>query len=189
MSTYSYWQYFLAIEADFAATARYVEICPDNFKTYSVEYAKLLLASASEIDVLCKLLCEQLDPNAKRRDINDYRACIAPRAAELPNEKVLLRRYSIELKPWEAWAGSKNPEWWKSYNNVKHHRDKFYSEAKLKNCLDSVAALFILVIYLHKAQNSNAELAPMPQLIGREMEPSHMLYEDSYTVPDFKTPQ
>ena len=65
MPAYSYWQYFLAIEADFAATARYVEICQDNFDTYSVEYAKLLLASSSETDVLCKVLCKELDPDAK----------------------------------------------------------------------------------------------------------------------------
>ena len=41
MLAYSYWQYFLAIEDDFASTARYVEIYPDNFRTYSVEYATL----------------------------------------------------------------------------------------------------------------------------------------------------
>ena len=143
MVAYSYWQYFLAIEADFAATARYVEICQDNFKTYSVEYAKLLLASASEIDVLCKLLCKKLDPDAKRCNINDYRACIAA-WTQLHTEKVLVRRYNIELKPWGNWSENSNPKWWSSYTNVKHHRDQYYSEANLENCLNSIAALFAL---------------------------------------------
>src|SRR2546428_5789614 len=42
MSTYRYWQHFLALEADFAATSRYVEFSQQNFPTYSIEYAKLL---------------------------------------------------------------------------------------------------------------------------------------------------
>ena len=187
MAAYPYWQYFLTIESDFAATARYVEICTENFKTYSVEYAKLLLAAASEVDVLCKLLCENLDPSASRDNINHYCACIAPRT-DLHAEKVLIRRYDIELEPWAAWAGNSNPPWWRSYNNVKHQRDQFYPEANLENCINSVAALFVLVIYLHKADGSNARLEPYPQLLGREDEPGSLMLESDYTVPDFKTP-
>ena len=58
MATYGYWQHFLALEADFAATSRYVEFSKENFGTYSVEYAKLLLAICSDVDVLCKVICE-----------------------------------------------------------------------------------------------------------------------------------
>ena len=185
MTSYPYWQYFLAIEADFAATTRYVEICSDNYNTYSIEYAKLLLASASEIDVLCKLLCEKLDPNARRTNIDDYRKCIVSHTA-LSDEKILVRRYTIELEPWKKWKEICNPLWWRSYNNVKHQRNQHYAEANLENCINSVAALFILVIYLHKAEQSNARLEPRPQLLGREREPGFMLLEDGYTVPDFQ---
>ena len=162
MVAYSYWQYFLTIEADFAATARYVEICQANFKTYSVEYAKLLLASASEIDVLCKLLCKKLEPDASRSNIDEYRASITART-QLHTEKVSVRRYNIELKPWETWSENLNPKWWSSYNKVKHRRDQYYSEANLENCLNSVAALFALVIYVHKAEQSDALLEPPPR--------------------------
>lgn len=187
MVAYSYWQYFLAIEADFAATARYVEICEDNFKTYSVEYAKHLLASASEIDVLCKILCKKLDPNASRGSISEYRACIATETS-LHTEKVLVRRYNIELKPWEAWSRGSNPNWWSSYNKVKHQRDQHYSEANLENSLNSVAALFALVLYVHKAEQSDAQLEPLPQLLGREREPGALMLEGGYEVPDFRNP-
>ena len=76
MATYRYWQHFLALEADFAATSRYVEFSQQNFPTFSIEYAKLLLAVGSEIDVLCKIICKNLDTLAKRDNINDYRACL-----------------------------------------------------------------------------------------------------------------
>ncbi|MFN5064823.1 MAG: hypothetical protein ACK4V0_04715 [Aphanizomenon sp.] len=185
MTSYPYWQYFLAIEADFAATTRYVEICSDNYKTYSVEYAKLLLASASEIDVVCKILCKKLDTTANPGNMDDYRNCIVRHTA-LSDEKVLVRRYNIELEPWKTWKGTCNPPWWSNYNKVKHQRNQYYTEANLKNCINSVAALFILVIYLHKAERSNARLEPRPELLGRESEPGFMLLEDGYTVPDFR---
>ena len=57
MAAYRYWQHFLALEADFAATSRYVEFAEPNFKTYSTEFTKLLLAIGSEVDVLCKIIC------------------------------------------------------------------------------------------------------------------------------------
>ena len=65
MGTYRYWQHFLALEADFAATSRYVEFAQQNFATFSIEYAKLLLAIGSEVDVLCKIICEKIDSAAK----------------------------------------------------------------------------------------------------------------------------
>lgn len=187
MVAYSYWQYFLTIEADFAATARYVEVCKANFKTYPVEYAKLLLASASEIDVLCKVLCKKLDADAGRSNIDEYRACITD-WTRLHTEKVLVRRYNIELKPWKAWSKKSNPKWWSSYNKVKHQRNQYYSEANLQNCLNSVAALFTLVIYVHKAEQSDARLEPRPQLLGREREPGLLMLENGYDVPDFRNP-
>jgi len=49
-------------------TSRYVEISPDNLKTYSVEYTKIVLSATSEVDVLLKqiysaLSCKKMKPN------------------------------------------------------------------------------------------------------------------------------
>ena len=54
-----YWQYFAALEADLAATARFVELASANMACYSVEFARILLTAGSEIDVLCKVLCQE----------------------------------------------------------------------------------------------------------------------------------
>lgn len=108
MATYRYWQHFLALEADFAATSRYVEFCRRNFTTYSIEYAKLLLAVGSEIDVLCKVICERVDSAAKRKNINDYRACLTAHT-QVASEEVLIRRYSLSFKPWADWDSGATP--------------------------------------------------------------------------------
>jgi hypothetical protein len=184
MSTYRYWQHFLALESDFAATSRYVEFSQANFKTFSIEYAKLLLAVGSEVDVLCKIICEKIDNTAKRNNIDDYRACITAHTS-IATEEVLISRYGLAFKPWDAWSNSKNPAWWQSYNNVKHQRDTHFDEANFENCANAISGLFVAALYCYKAENSTENLVPYPVLLGREHEPGNILLESGYTVPDF----
>jgi len=184
MGAYSYWQHFLALEADFAATSRYVEFSRLNFAAFSVEYAKLLLAVGSEVDVLCKLTCKSLDSSAKCKDINDYRACLIAHT-QIASEEVLIRRYDLAFRPWSDWALGKNPSWWASYNHVKHHRDSYFSEANLENCANAISGLFVIVLYCHKAEKSTASLKPYPMLLGREREPGSLLLESEYDIPAF----
>ena len=113
MGAYRYWQHFLALEADFAATSRYVEFSRLNFAIFSVEYVKLLLAAASEIDVLCKLTCNSIDSSAEYKNINDYRACLTAHT-QIASEEVLIRRYNLTFRPWSDWASGENPSWWQS---------------------------------------------------------------------------
>jgi hypothetical protein len=185
MGTYRYWQHFLALESDFAATSRYVEFSQRNFATFSIEYTKLLLAIGSEVDVLCKIICEKIASTAKRGNIDDYRACITAHT-QIATEEVLVRRYQLAFKPWNAWALGKNPTWWHSYNNVKHQRDAHFDEANLENCANAISGLFVVVLYCHKAEKSSESLAPYPVYIGREKEPGHLLLESDYVVPDFR---
>lgn len=184
MGTYRYWQHFLALESDFAATSRYVEFSRQNFATFSVEYAKLLLAIGSEVDVLCKVICGKVDSTAKRDNINDYRACLTAHT-QIACEEVLIRRYNLAFKPWADWASGQNPSWWSSYNNVKHRRDSNFSEANLENCANAIAGLFSVVLYCHTAEKSADSLEPYPVLLGREKEPGHLLLEEGYEVPTF----
>jgi hypothetical protein len=108
MGTYRYWQHFLTLEADFALTSRYVAFSPKNAATFSIEYTKLLLAIGAEIDVLCKIICENVDAAAKRDNINDYRRCISAHS-QIAAEEVLIRRFDLAYKPWEAWSHDENP--------------------------------------------------------------------------------
>jgi hypothetical protein len=73
METFPHWQYFLAIESDLTVTSRYVEFNRANFATYTIEFARLLLTACAEVDVLAKLLCKRLDPQASPGDIRQYR--------------------------------------------------------------------------------------------------------------------
>ncbi len=47
--SFHYWQYFLAIEASLNKTIQYVELTSNNYKTYSIEFARILLSSTLSI--------------------------------------------------------------------------------------------------------------------------------------------
>jgi|LDZT01.1.fsa_nt_gi hypothetical protein len=144
-----HWNYFLALESDLSDLSRYIEFTSANFDTYSIELAHLLLASASEVDVKLKELCYHLDHHMKVKNIDDYRRVIKDNLPEFLDEKVYIPRYNISFTPWLEWKSDSNPEWWGSYNNVKHERNKFFSDANLKNVIHSMGGLFVAENYFY----------------------------------------
>lgn len=144
-----HWNYFLALERDLDVISRYVEFSERNFATYSIELAHLLFAAASEVDVVAKLLCEKASPDRPRENILQYKAALLPALPDIPTTHVVVERYGLLLTPWDNWAGNEAPEWWRSYNKVKHERDTHFHEATLKNTLNALGALLILAHYYY----------------------------------------
>ena len=155
MITYSradliHWNFYISLEKDHENISRYIEFSSANETTYSIELAKLLMAASSEIDVVLKMLCSILQ--SRTQNIDEYRDCIQNRLQDLISEEILIDRFSMRMKPWINWAnhGSLNPDWWRSYNKVKHERNLNYPAANLKNTINAVGALLIVLIYYYK---------------------------------------
>ena len=148
-----HWNYFLALESDIVRLARFIEFREDNFQTYSIELARLIMAAAAEVDVVAKLVCKKLDPTSRPRNINGYASVILQadgrrrKVSALTALTVLIPRYGLTLKPWISWTREAPPLWWTAYNKVKHHRDTRFKDANLGNALNTVSALFSLTIY------------------------------------------
>lgn len=186
----NFWEYFLAIEFELANTTRFVEFNEDNYETYSIEFARILLSASSEVDVLCKRLCLNIDSSLSPNEIHidDYRRIITTKYTKLNTIEVLIPRYELTLKPWEEWKennNNKNPSWWSDYNKVKHHRDDNFSKANLINAIDSVSGLFAIVLYLYRSENNEAKLFPNPQLLTLKRAPGKLLISGEYGLPDF----
>lgn len=145
-----HWNYFLAIEKDLENLSRYIEFASANLNTYSIELTHLLLSASSEVDVIMKQLCELTDIASPRENINQYRTIIQTHLTSLINEEISIDRFGLTYKPWEKWNANQNPDWWRSYNNVKHQRNNFFSEANLQNTINAVGALLITVVYYYK---------------------------------------
>lgn len=178
-----HWNYFLALERDLETVSRYIEFSTPNFQVFSIELAHLLFAAASEVDVVAKLLCERMAPAAPRGNINEYKAVLLPAFPDLPTTQVFVPRYGLSFAPWSNWAGANNPDWWRSYNKVKHERDSYFHEATLKNALNALGALLIITFHLYAhtlATNPQTVLAPKDTT--RELQPESTLIrlDDSY---------
>ncbi len=159
-----YWNYFLSLESDLEKLSRYIEFTNNNFQTYSIELAKMLLSVCSEIDVIAKLLCKREDSSKQANNITDYCAILTDKIPPLCMLNVFLPKHGLKLTPWENWQKQSAPDWWHGYNNVKHERNKNYEDANLKNTLNSMSGLFLFLLYLYKDNSYKCQLDPMPAL-------------------------
>lgn len=158
-----FWNYFLALEDDLAKLSRWIEFDKANASCYSLEIARLLMVAAQEVDVVAKELCSELAPKAKAGKIGAYKAVILKSFPGLPKSKVEIPKHGLTLKPWSEWATGENPPlWWTANNKVKHERREHFHQATLKNTLNAVGGLFILLL-LHYAR-SRPSISPAPNL-------------------------
>ncbi len=169
-----HWNYFLALESDLAKVGRYIEFCDANGGVYSTELARLLFAASSEVDVLAKLICKQIDPRTKAKNINDYCDVLLPAIPDLPDATVGLMGYGIGYTPWKGWAPNAAPIWWKSYNKVKHKRDAHFNMATLENAVRAMCALLILNYHYYARK-----WAPDGKQILEPRDTTNQLYPDS----------
>ena len=161
-----HWNYLLSIENVLERISRYVEFDKKNFKCFSIEISQVLMTSAAEVDVVCKQICKKINPRSKARDIHQYRNEIKAAYSAIPKFRVLLPRYGLILRPWSNWQRPNGvPLWWTAYNKVKHHRDSDFHQGNLKNALNAVAGLFVLVLYLYADKARLGELIPSPTML------------------------
>lgn len=181
-----YWKYYLLLEQDFLNMERYLAIDTLNFSAFSNEYIKQYQAICSEIDVIAKSFCHELDRYFRGSSINTYCKCITDNKPDFSCREIKLDDRDIKLIPWQGWAYSTrveigksiieatNPDWWQKYNKIKHSRTTinnetglpYYKLANQKNVLYSLAALFQLEMYyfrlLHDTHFPNEPDMPGP---------------------------
>lgn len=161
-----HWNYFLALDADLQRLARFVEFQKDNFSAYSIEMARLLLAGASEVDVVAKLLCQSAKSKSRAGSIDAYRKELNLAFPKIAHMKVTIPRYGLQLIPWSNWKNGKTPDWWSDYNLVKHTRNAYFRKANLKNTLNSIGALFVLLLHYYREEARSGKLGPEPVVFG-----------------------
>src|SRR5262245_29925010 len=158
----SHWNYFLALEADLVTLSRYVESTSPNFPTYSIEMAHLLMTAASEVDVVMKKYCGIVAPSTHPETIDQYRKVLRPLRPAIEESTVTIPRYSLSLTPWANWAGDETPEWWTAHNKVKHERADHFGDANLKNVLNAMGGLFLVLVWFYFENPDCGSLSPAP---------------------------
>lgn len=164
--TLIHWNYFLSIEEDLYKLSRYVDFSKQNDSTFSLEIARILMASSAEVDIVLKQLCLAINDSSTANNINHYFEQITSNISNFKTFKVLIPSQGLELTPWVTWGSNKPPIWWTANNKVKHHRHEHFAKASLKNCLNSVAGLYISILHLYFDQAKNGELVHFPKLFN-----------------------
>lgn len=162
-----HWDYFRTVESDLERSLRYVECDEANYGTYSLEFARLIMASCAEIDTVCKQLCRHICPDSSPppKRIPAYAKCILAKHALLPHIEIKIARYGKVFRPWQHWTEANCPRWWTAYNHIKHSRTEHFCEATLRNAIESTAGLMTVVLYLYSELNGGA-LRPIPDSYG-----------------------
>lgn len=133
------------IIGDLKALFEYIEPSDQNLNTYSYRIHSLYIRTCIEIEANFKaiLLENEYCKNAGRRlNISDYKKLESTHF--LSKYAVIFPRWngeSYKRFPFKRFEVGESPQWYSSYNAVKHDRNKTFIEANLLNLTDSIAAL------------------------------------------------
>lgn len=160
------WNYFKSLAKQFQQTEQFVDHAMDstgklmNGKTFSNEFAKLLLLSASEFEVIAKVLYIESGYTVNNKtnitELSKTILCLYPK---IINTKVTTP-YNI-IMPLSKWSITKpyyGIPWWNAYNKIKHDRTNNFEAANLNNSLNSLASLMILELYLSQKVLGNLDV-------------------------------
>jgi len=150
---------------------------------YSIELARLLMTAAAEVDVVAKALCKEIDRERNASSINVYQSVLLLAVPMLSQAKVEMPRFGMVFEPWSNWAEPTTPpDWWQGNNKVKHHRAEHFRQANLKNVLNAVSALLVLLLLLHS--KDNLYFPQLPRLFVPHMFAIHEGQSLRLLIPD-----
>ncbi len=145
-----HWNYFLALQEDFARIARYIEPCEENNDVFSIELARILMTATQEVDVLMKLLCELLSPGCGVANVKNYYDVTENSIPEIKQSVVGIGRFGMESRPFISWEPESPPLWWTANNKIKHRRDIHFNQATFKNSFNALDGLFVTVAFYYQ---------------------------------------
>ena len=156
----NHWKYYLMLEEHFVESIEFVELHEDNFDAFSNGYALLIQAIGAELDTVFKELCGF--NTTDRKTIADYAQHILTNIPDIKNQKISVQEYDIEIQPFMNWdinQPGQSLQWWGAFTDVKHNRYEQLKQAKQKNVLNLLGALYLIeMLYLKKITADTDEL-------------------------------
>lgn len=148
---------YLNLERQLIHIFDYIEPDDRNLKVFSFELYSLLLRACTEVELNCKLILEANDAVPIRRyfTMEDYikiekSSKLSKYKIVLPNWKKLdkntgkLQYCEKILRPFSGFKKAA-PVWYQDYNSVKHNREDNLHKASLKNVINAVSGILVLL--------------------------------------------
>lgn len=133
----------------------YVEPGDDNATTYSFEMYTFLLRVCTEIESNFKEILMSNTYNVISNDLTMKDYFKIEKSSKLSKYKVRYNnwrasdktRVTYEMYPFLSFGNVKpsSPEWYRSYNIVKHNREEELNHANLLNCINALAGLLVVL--------------------------------------------
>lgn len=175
------WNYYLSLESDFSNTSRFIEPKGQE-NVYSLEFAKLLILTCTEIETVFKIICEE-KTGATGGNIGEYKEIILKHYPKIVTAEVYISRLAQAVQPFGGWDVGKL-EWWDAYVAVKHNRDSNFQSATYKNAVYSLAALYLLILYLAKVFNTYVSDARGTYIVS-DYTYKYLVCSPTKELPDF----
>lgn len=122
----------------------------DNLKAFGHEIRNLIILAATETEAYLKRILEANGAEGERT--SDYVKLCEP--LKLPKFAVDFPWYPWmdPIRPFEGWSNSaptRTLSWYAAYNDVKHDRERKFSEATLLNAFRGISGCFVLLCAQH----------------------------------------
>ncbi len=109
----SYWHYFLKLESDFYASARYIGCSKTNDTTCSIEFAQQLVCISTECEAVLKKICKTIDPKNLAVNMGHYKRTLLKKFPKNHTASVRVDRFHRTVQPFAEWDSSGGRlEWW-----------------------------------------------------------------------------
>ena len=199
------WYYFQSLANQLQQTEQFVDHCLNekneiqNGSTFSNEFAKILMLAASEFEVILRSICKESKLSIKK---NDNIVKISKKVlSAYPNiVQTLISTPYMAYKPlneWKVISISKKGKldekvegipWWNEYNGIKHNRINNFTSANLKNCVNAMASLMVLELYLSQVvlENIDSIRSIGCRYFDCPYGPSALLVNPGKRLPDFE---
>ncbi|MDR0971634.1 MAG: hypothetical protein LBM25_04535 [Bacteroidales bacterium] len=162
-----YWSIYKNLEKEVIELSNHIYFSDDQLDVYSIKIAELIIRCSIEIESIVKELYEQnggdmnpVDENGQKRDLYFDTDCMdyIENKWKLSKKKVFVsattfyfkEKENLELTPlYKAnKRGTSGSKWKQAYQSIKHNRANNISKGNIKNLIGSMAALYLLNIYL-----------------------------------------
>lgn len=165
----------------------FVEPRKSNYLVYSLKIYNLFIQCCTEFESMCK---EILKDNIYNKSVSEMKIYDYSKITNL----MLLHEYECSsplfddvIKPFEQWRSKNALLWYQDYNEVKHNRSDKFEKANLKNLIDSLVALRILLFAEYGSASLTRHLTSMA-FKGKVDDEYDFSFENS-TIFDIKRPK
>lgn len=168
-----HWNFFRLLERDLDECFHFVAPVTEHYEVYSDRFARIILMACAEVENVVRGFAYHTKFAEKKAS---FERCLKGVTSEYPHfseMKIKMPRQDLILQPWSDYDPQKKLflDWWSlGYNKIKHDRLSHPKAPTMSRAINSVGALFVVLMHYYKKLYGNRVIFPM------EIGPA--LYED-----------